>query len=379
MGKLFTPHDPFNLHKTLGVVAALHTALRLCFIGKNDMNFDGSLLTLGCMAWHTALSCSSLIFRLPKKRSMVKGAAGSMIWPEYRLHSILFALRSMLCMAIVWGEQRTGKHIHTGLNWLLVAATLLAASKISESFPSGTNVMGTGGTIRDLEAPAWLKTMFSNMQFHLSAICLVGVSRFSLNFFSVWIIQFTAFLMTLRRKNLAPHRVIVYMYAAMLFSGFCTTTYDLIHESCFFLCHILGNCAFLLRLGVGWSKYAVWATVSLIYIVLTLLLTNFEAQASTAPYNSRIGWVAEDLLLPLLNWLPTAVRSLLVTSSVHARAACALAANSLTQSPSVVVAVERGQTGLMALLFAVSTAAKVRAGRRLTAERAKRGPSRKSD
>ena len=111
MGRLFTPHDPYNLHKTLGVVAVLHTAFRLCCIGKNDMSFDGSWLTLGCMAWHTTLSCSSLIFRLPQKRSMVKGAAGSMIWPEYRLHSILFALRSMLCMAIVWGEQHTGKQV----------------------------------------------------------------------------------------------------------------------------------------------------------------------------------------------------------------------------------------------------------------------------
>ena len=69
MGRLFTPHDPYNLHKTLGVVAVLHTAFRLCCIGKNDMSFDGSWLTLGCMAWHTTLSCSSLIFRLPQKRT----------------------------------------------------------------------------------------------------------------------------------------------------------------------------------------------------------------------------------------------------------------------------------------------------------------------
>jgi hypothetical protein len=92
--------------------------------------------------------------------------------------------------------------------------------------------------------------------------------------------------MTLRRKNLAPHQLIVGMYAAMLVSGFCVTTYDLIHEvgtlahgrhgpsrttathrrctatavqGCFFLCHILGNCGFLLRLGARWSKYSVWA------------------------------------------------------------------------------------------------------------------------
>jgi hypothetical protein len=114
--------------------------------------------------------------------------------PEYRLHSILFAVRSLLAMGIVWLEHcYVGLHINTLVNMGLVLATLVIATKVSEFFPSGGTISGGtgGGTIRDLEAPAWLKTFFSNMQFHLSAICLVGVSRFSLNFMSVWIIQFT--------------------------------------------------------------------------------------------------------------------------------------------------------------------------------------------
>jgi hypothetical protein len=227
MGKLFTAHDPLNVHKTLGGVAVLHALYRLCNVGQTDMGFDGSLCTLACMTWHATLSCSSLIFRIPKHRLMSAGQAGSMIWPEYRLHSILFAVRSLLCMAIVWVEARVGGvmsdpiRVHTVVNIGFVFATLWTATAISRALPSGAAgsknpTDAPGGTIRDLEAPSWMKTFFSNMQvklssacfphapismrnlpdftshlmqFHLTAICLVGVSRFSLNFMSVFIIQ----------------------------------------------------------------------------------------------------------------------------------------------------------------------------------------------
>jgi uncharacterized membrane protein YkgB len=80
MGKLFTAHDPYNFHKTLGIVAVIHAVFRLTQIGTLDMGFDGSMVTALCMCWHTTLSCSSLLFRLPQKRMMAEGKGGSMIW-----------------------------------------------------------------------------------------------------------------------------------------------------------------------------------------------------------------------------------------------------------------------------------------------------------
>jgi hypothetical protein len=182
MGKLFTAHDPLNVHKTLGGVAVLHALYRLCNVGQTDMGFDGSLCTLACMTWHATLSCSSLIFRIPKHRLMSAGQAGSMIWPEYRLHSILFAVRSLLCMAIVWVEARVGGvmsdpiRVHTVVNIGFVFATLWTATAISRALPSGAAgsknpTDAPGGTIRDLEAPSWMKTFFSNMQVKLSSAC----------------------------------------------------------------------------------------------------------------------------------------------------------------------------------------------------------------
>ena len=184
MGKLFTAHDPLNVHKTLGGVAVLHALYRLCNVGQTDMGFDGSLCTLACMTWHATLSCSSLIFRIPKHRLMSAGQAGSMIWPEYRLHSILFAMRSLLCMAIVWVEARVGGvmsdpiRVHTVVNIGCVFATLWTATAISRALPSGAAgsknpTDAPGGTIRDLECPSWMKTFFSNMQvkFGLFSTC----------------------------------------------------------------------------------------------------------------------------------------------------------------------------------------------------------------
>jgi hypothetical protein len=280
-------------------------------------------------------------------------------------------------MGVVWAERHYTAHVHISVNVGLVFATLMAATKISNSFPSGASSHSTGGTIRDLEAPAWLKTFFSNMQFHLTAICLVGVSRFSLNFMSVWIIQFTAFLMTLRRKNLAPHHFIVALYAAMLFTGFCVTTFDLVHEDCFFLCHILGNCGFLLRIGARWSKYSVWAVVCVVFLALTVCLVEVEVDGASltvphaAAYNSRLAWAAEDLVLPVLHASPLSVRSFVLASASSVRRLCTFVGSTFWDSaPNQAAACQHGQTWLMGFLFVASTASKMVLGRRVTASRA---------
>ena len=100
-----------------------------------------------------------------------------MIWPEFRLHSIIFAARSLACLLVIWVEQKFGYEtpFHVA-NYAIVIGTMLLASRASALTPSGTDV-GTGsGTIRDLNAPAPVRFFFSVMQFHATAGCLVGVS-----------------------------------------------------------------------------------------------------------------------------------------------------------------------------------------------------------
>jgi len=249
---LFTKEDTFNIHKTFGLGCLLHFLYRFAFLGTPDMNFSGSYETLGCVLWHFALSTSSLIFRIPTKRI----AEGSRIWPEYRLHSIVFACRSIACMLVMWAEHRfaVAKPL-LEVNAIIVVATLIAADLSTWWVgPSGRS-----STIQELDAPPAMRYFFSVMQFHATAGCLVGVRRFSTQFFYVWIIQFTAFLMTLRRKNLAPHGPLVVGYGIMLTAGFCISTYDHYINGQWLLVNTLANAAAALRLGGRINKYVLWA------------------------------------------------------------------------------------------------------------------------
>lgn len=248
---LFTKEDNFNIHKTFGLGCLIHFLYRFAFIGAADMRFASSYQTLGCMAWHFALSTSSLIFKIPTKRI----AEGSRIWPEYRLHSIVFACRSIACMLVVWAEDRLG----VATPWYNVNAAIVIATLLAADFSTwwvGPN--GRSSTIQELDAPPPMRYFFSVMQFHATAGCLVGVRRFSTQFFYVWIIQFTAFLMTLRRKNLAPHGPLVVTYGVMLTAGFCISTYDHFTHGSWLLVNTLANAAAALRLAGGLNKYVLW-------------------------------------------------------------------------------------------------------------------------
>ena len=99
---LITAEDPSHLHKLLGIGCLGHFAYRFMRYGANDMEFStAGWLTPALLLMHALLSVSSLIFRLPKRRIR----DGSRIWPEYRMHSIIFAVRSLSLMLLYWAEQ----------------------------------------------------------------------------------------------------------------------------------------------------------------------------------------------------------------------------------------------------------------------------------
>lgn len=205
--KLFTTEDHFNLHKTLGFACLIHYIYRFVQAGPSDMGFGISAQTLASIAMHTLLSLSSLIFKIPLKRI----ASGYRIWPEYRLHSIVFALRSLSMMLLIWVERFLDLEPQYQLNGLIVLGTIALADL-------STYLVGPSGrsrTIRDVEAPASLRFFFSVMQFHATMGVMLGVRRFSTQFIYVWIIQLNAFLMTLRRKNLAPHSALIWTYGEL--------------------------------------------------------------------------------------------------------------------------------------------------------------------
>jgi len=257
--KLFThedyPHKVFGIHKFLGIACLLHYIYRFAAVlVLEDMGFSSGLPTLSLIAMHTTLSVSSMIFKIPRKRIV----EGSRIWPEYRLHSIIFACRSLACMSLIWVEQRFALEPEFGWNAAIVIATIFAADVATWSVGDARS-----STIRDLDAPPALHFFFSVMQFHATAGCLVGVRRYSTQFVYVWVIQFTAFLMTLRRKNLAPHHALVQTYGVMLTFGFVIATKDALSASSWALVNTVANTAAIGRLGCRINKYVLWVVMAI--------------------------------------------------------------------------------------------------------------------
>lgn len=192
---------------------------------------------------------------------------GSMIWPEYRLHSIIFALRSLVCMLIVWIEQRFSVGPFSIANVLVVLGTMKLASYSSSICPSGTQLQAGSGTIRELDAPLNMRTFFSILQFHATMGCLYGLRRYSTQFMYVWIIQFTAFLLTLRRKNIAPHNFLTSLYGVMLIAGFFVSSYEISSNDGlqgFLILNSLANGAAFFRLVMKVDKYVLWIGATLL-------------------------------------------------------------------------------------------------------------------
>jgi len=223
------------------------------------MRFSSSWATLIMILVHFSLSISSMIFRIPLRRI----AGGYRIWPEYRLHSIVFACRSLATMLLTWVEMRYGLEPMYSMNIVIVLATCISADLGSASVgPPGSS--GRSSTIRDLEAGPATHFFFSAMQFHATAGCLLGIRRFSNQFVYVWIVQFNAFLMTVRRKNLAPQELLVTIYGLMLIFGLLVASYEHHRVGMLFVVNTLGNVAGLLRIGLGVPKYAMWMIMALL-------------------------------------------------------------------------------------------------------------------
>lgn len=182
-------------------------------IGEDsDMGFRSKPhMTIPTLCLHMILSLSSLDFKIPHRRI----AEGSRIWPEYRLHSIVFAVRSLATIALYWYEDRVSTSKQPNYHWnaLLVMLTMAMAdlSTLSQKSPSKT--------IRDLSVPLVTSYFFSVCQFYATAGVLMGVRRYTIQFLNVIIVQINPFLMTLRRKNLLSHFWTVAIYGFLLVFG----------------------------------------------------------------------------------------------------------------------------------------------------------------
>jgi hypothetical protein len=218
---LVTNEDRFHVHKTLGTFCLLSFVWRFAQGTDSDLGFSSHPhWTLPTLGLHLLLSASAFGFRIPPRRIN----EGSRIWPEYRLHSLVFLCRSLACMALVWysKEQHRQEAVAAPDNtaavlyiWRLgIVITAMATADIG-SYCYG----GSKQTIRKLQAPGLVRYLFSVMQMWATSTSLYHSETYAPHFVFCAIIQCNAFLMTLRRKNILGHYVIGSLYAFMLLLG----------------------------------------------------------------------------------------------------------------------------------------------------------------
>lgn len=212
--KLVTPEDSTHIHKFLGIAVMVHYFYRMyLFLTTGSMQFDNSVSTFLAIVLHSVLSLSSMIFHIPSFR--IK--SGPMIYPEFRLHSIVFAMRSLVVMLLMYVARRYDMVWPLYLRGLVVIVTMVLADLITRSFKE------QGTTMRGMPFPEYVPENIRdalNAFYSISQLCATAQVMFSYRldeaFLVLFPIQIAAFLMTCVRKSIISAGAWHFYYALAL-------------------------------------------------------------------------------------------------------------------------------------------------------------------
>jgi cytochrome b involved in lipid metabolism len=275
--KLFTKEDPIGVHKFLGIYVLIHFAYR---IGKM-LFFDpsaglatncgrqssASFLPILFVLPHGMLSLSSLIFHtVPRERIVGK----PMIWQEFRVHNIIFGLRSVICTSLAWSPYYFNhnaivrKVAVVGSGAAVLAANAFAneaTDRLRDNTYESTTATMPYWEGCSIETQRRFKSFYAYSQFMATIACLaVGNPAWPLSVLLA--IQLSSLLMTLVRKSLISAKAYHLCYSATL-----TVPYLVAMRGIFYMkpwevpgLFALGGVLYQLRRR-GIRKFALWVPV----------------------------------------------------------------------------------------------------------------------
>ena len=250
--KLNTKEDSLYLHKILGVIVLINFVYRyIYFYSNGHMNFKNNW-DLYILFLHGLLSVSSLVFHIPKLRNPLQ----PMIYPEYRLHSIVFALRSVICCIVYYF------YISNNYNYKFIivvcGSTMVAADIITLWFnPSGKN----GSTMRNMPFDKSISIEDQNKITFMHSYSQIGATLFMFGnietaFSPLFAIQIAAVLMTMVRKGIIDAYMWHLMYSLCLWINYIFFTS--ITPGCFVLFQTVFNLHYYIVFPYRINKYLAW-------------------------------------------------------------------------------------------------------------------------
>jgi hypothetical protein len=158
------------------------------------MNLNNNIAAI-LMISHSALSLTSLVYHIPKTRNKT----APMIYPEYRLHSIIFALRSVVCYFLIYWR------FSIIYNFVACYATMLLADIVTAMYQDNDIVNKT--TMRDMPFDKRITITDQNEIIRMQSSQQIGATILMFGnldscFSPIFTIQIAAFLMTLVRKSI---------------------------------------------------------------------------------------------------------------------------------------------------------------------------------
>lgn len=192
--KLMTKEDPYHIHKTVGFICILNYGYRYyLLIRYGSMYLDNHRAAI-LVIYHVILSCSSLVFHIPANRNK----SAPMIYPEYRLHSILFVMRSVGCYFLTWFESPIEYKFAVCYLTMILADAVTARYQSPDKWNTTMRNMPFDSRIEE-EDQRQIIIMQSSQQIGAT---LYMFGNLDSCFSPMFAIQIAAFLMTMVRKNI---------------------------------------------------------------------------------------------------------------------------------------------------------------------------------
>lgn len=254
--KLFTHEDPYNIHKSLGLICLFNYGYQyyLYFM------YNQPILNIYTIFPHILLHLSSFIFNVLEYRQ-TESRLSMFIWKEMRLHSLIFAFRACFCILFMNYCQ-----IITLFSMLCADYVTNKYGLIGVSSIRGQHInVGKRNIIIE-----FFTIFFSVSQFGATAITLGVFQPFPskiLIFSTLPPIQTSAFGMTLLRKNLISKQTWSIIYSIELL--FVYIIWYCEYKNLYIL--PLSILLYIFR-RLNFSKYLIWGSIIIIKKIENLIL-----------------------------------------------------------------------------------------------------------